>query len=617
LWEQDSARRARYLSNLSRYEGRASVSLSPESGAVSVATAVNQTNLLVDADDPQTWLRINVSRSLVRAVTSKIAAVQQPKVVFVTSGADWSTRRKSRLMDQFVEAEFARRSEPYSDVWDLGAMVFRDCVIFGDGFIKTLSDVDMGCVARERCLPWEILVDPEESQYGTPTSIWHTYRAHRRQLQAWYPELKVQLEGAPSDTLSDSGSYHAGSNGEMLRCWEYWRQPDGPEAPGRHVLVVAGVETALIDDELTGEIPISHQRWDANVRGYWSTSLLDEARPAEDEFNLTLCRMARSMRATSMGICFLPRTANCKEDVLDSEDTLVVEYDGQVPPTYESPAPWSPAHTQYLEMFKTAIYETTGVNQMSATGVKQSGADSGTAIKTLVDMQSEIFATAWRNYQLLYVDLARKALAAGRELAKADKGWSVNWAGDGFLRTIPWAKVDLAEDQYTLQIQTAPSGKGTAFERVKTGEELYGAGMISRDAMLAIKQYYDTPGEADRALRQRRVVEQWTERWLDATPEQIESGLFAEGDPLVPQPIRWMDLEDAIVQVADGYMQATLDGAPEENRMLFLTWLETADAALVEKQRRLAEAQQPPPQQPPAPTGPNGMPPPMPEGVAA
>lgn len=613
VWNADSQRRGRYLSNLSRYEGRTFTSLSPATGYVSTAGALDRARVLIDAADPETWLRVNVSRSLVRAVTSKIAAVQQPKVLFVTSGADWTTRRKSRLLDQFVEGSFAQRHEPYADVWDLGTTVFRDSVIFGIGAIKTWADIEAGRIVRDRILPWELLVDSEESQYGDPVGIWHTYRANRRSLQAWFPEFKAELEDAPSDALEDSVYYLRGESRDMLRVWEYWRKPDGPKSPGCHVLVVQGIEVALIDDlEFETDIPITVLRWDRDVRGFWGTSLCDEARSAEDEYNLTLVRMARALRSTSMGICFYEEGTLVKDDALDSADALSIPYQrGATPPTYTSPPPFSPAHSQWAELWHQTIYDATGVNQMSATGNRQAGADSGVAIKTLVDMQSEIFATSWRNYQLMYVDLARKAIDVGHSLAEQTEDWSVQWAGDGFLRQIPWKKVDMASDQYTVQIQSAPSGKGSAFERVKTGEELFGAGMITQDALLAIKQYYDTPGEVDRVTLQRRLVDSWIERWLDADEEQLESGEYSPGVPLIIPPIRFMrSIEDAIVQVADAYQQALLDGAPDENLSLFLTWLETADAVLTQKQQKLAAAQAPPvppgsPAAAPSPIGPS------------
>jgi hypothetical protein len=84
------------------------------------------------------------------------------------------------------------------------------------------------------------------------------------------------------------------------------------------------------------------------------------------------------------------------------------------------------------------------------------------------------------------------------------------------------------------------------------------------------------------------------ERWLDATPEQIATQMYDvdKGIHMVmTDGMKWMRLEDAIVQVADGFMDAVLDDAPDPIKQFFLSWLSMADTALQEKQKAAAAAQ--------------------------
>jgi hypothetical protein len=176
-----------------------------------------------------------------------------------------------------------------------------------------------------------------------------------------------------------------------------------------------------------------------------------------------------------------------------------------------------------------------------------------------------------------------------RELAEADKDFAAKWPGEGFLQTIKWQDADLDDDLYAIRIGEAPSLKGTAADRMQTAQEMFSAGMLSQDAFAAVQRYKDLPGELDGSSRQRNLISQYIENWLDATPEQFESGELRPGVPLFRPPIRWMRLEDALLQVAEAYMQAQMDEAPDEAQDLMLRWIEMADSEIQKREQRMAD----------------------------
>jgi hypothetical protein len=606
LWRDDTARRQHMLDNVSRYEGIRLRHTDPSAYR-------DGSDLQTDAENPIEW---NLCRSLVSTATSDIAAGQQPKVQFVASNADWQTRRKGPKLDAFITGLWSARQEPYADIWELGVQAFRDAAICGIGAIKIESDIQAGRVVHTRVLPWGLLVDPGDGRAGAPKNLTHVYTESRQQLLAWYPEaagaLALAKVGYSTDDEFDGLSAIATYTGvetvvESIRCYEWWSLPLGPESKGKHVLAFDG--GILLEEEWTRDsFPFALIRWDRSFQGWHGHSLIDDISLINDEMNNLLARIARTVRLTSLNIVWSRdgETVN-----VNNEDAANYTYTGPTPPQTECPQPVNPTHLQLLNSYKSSAYELSGVNQQTATAQKQPGIEAASAIRLVSDLQSKRFAVALKAYQSLFVEVARHDISCVRELAEDDKDFSVKWPGNGFLKSINWRAVDLADDMFSIQIASAPSIKGTAADRMQTAQELYGSGQISSDSFLAIRTYLDLPGELDRTSRQRNVVESYVDAWLDATPEEIESNVNSEGKPLFRPPIRWMRLEDALLQVADAYLQAEIDGVPDDNRDLFLRWIEMADSEIQKKQARLAALQQPPPAPPGAP------PPPPPGGPSA
>lgn len=602
LYQQDAPRRGRMRADLSRYEGYRLASLDPRGYR-------DRGALMIDSADGQERVRWNLCRSLTDAATAKVAGTQQPKIQFLCSNADWRTRRKAPKLDAFIEGGWGTRQEPYADIHEMGSMMFRDACVCGEGYIKAEADVDAGKIEHSKPYPWEILHDADDAQRGRPNHRWQVYSETRDVLKARNPGREDYIDGARIRSPSEESFDSAVTAGVVERVWvyEWWTLPEGPDAPGKHVKALDSTGEPLVEEPWTrSSFPHVGMFWSRTVIGHGGTSLVHEVSEISDEMNAVIGRMSRSIHLTSMSHILAPSGAGLGDKLRDNEDCKVTEYDGQMVPTVQNPAPFGQEHINWIQLQKGAAYELSGISQQTATAQKQPGIESGAAIRMVADIQSERFSVAWKAYQSVFVELARHDIACIRELAEVDKDFAIKWPGEGFLKTIKWADADLDDEMYSIRVSEAPAVKGTGADRMQTAQELFGAGMISQDAFLAVRQYLDLPGEMDSGSRQRNLVSQYIENWLDATPEQYESGELADGKPLFRPPIRWMRLEDALLQVADAYMQAELDDAPDEAKDLMLRWIELADGEIQKKMQRMA-AMAPPPANPMPPPG--AMPP--------
>lgn len=626
LYQNDSQRRERMLKAIRRYEAGAYSQCDESPTAV---TTGGPTDLQTTNGNAVRW---NLCHSIVATAVAKIAGTQQPKVTCVATNASWRERRKGPKIGQFVGGIWACSQGQFSDSWALGNMIFRDCCLCGIGLAKVWADLENERVAHDRCFPWEVLADPNDARYGDPSQIWHVYPSNTALLIAQYPEHEDAIVNAPRwDTSGDAAlnifdrTWSSEDVVKPLRVFEWWLLPQG-KTKGRHVVAVDGV--CLFEEEwMRKSFPFAVLRYDPAFAGWGAGSLVDEVAPIDDEMNDIISRISRSVRLTSMGTIWVPDGSDVDESTIDNEDCKVYKFSGPEKPQYDSPSPFNPAHVQLISMHQQAAHDLSGVNRQTASAQKQAGIESGEAIRLVSAIQSERLSTAIRAYQQWYVDLARLDIACVRELSDEFPDFAVDWPGSGFLQSIDWSDIALDDDMFVLQLAPVPGIKDTPADRLQTAETLYAANHISQDALTAVRQSFDTPGELERAAAQHRIIEQYCEGWLDATDEELESGKrslkirrrrAAEGDdeqgtkwefrevPLFTPPLRFMRLETALVQVADAYLQAEIDGAPDAIKLLFVRWIEMCSDEIDKKVARMKAAQAPPAGPPGAPA----MPPP-------
>jgi hypothetical protein len=145
--------------------------------------------------------------------------------------------------------------------------------------------------------------------------------------------------------------------------------------------------------------------------------------------------------------------------------------------------------------------------------------------------------------------------------------------------------VDLEDDRYIIQIYPVGEVKNTPADRLQLIQELNAAGKVSDDALLQTIQYLDSAKELESVSRQRELVESYIDQWLDATPETEQDGTFR-----YRPPIPWMpSLPDALVQVAQSYLEAEMDEVPDYNKDFFLRFMQELDLEIQKKEQRAAQ----------------------------
>ena len=285
LWQSNQPYRTLCRRHLERYAGS---SLNPQSWHHS---------FLLGEDLPLVW---NLTRSFVGTIVATVGASSDPKIQFVTSDADWKTRRRAQKLDQFIDALSLVACPPFQSVHELRVALLRDAALFGRGTAQVSANVKRKAVVTQRVLPWEVLFDTRDARYGCPTEIVRAYPISRHTLKALIDDRDKDRDNASEassqDIESELGLTPSPSRviRDQVQVYEIWLMANGEGSPGRHVMLLKDCPTPLIDDEYTLDVPpLPTIYWDHPIIGGWNQSLADECAPVEEI--RTLARVYQAM----------------------------------------------------------------------------------------------------------------------------------------------------------------------------------------------------------------------------------------------------------------------------------------------------------------------------------
>lgn len=555
----------------------------------------------------------NVSRSAVDTAQAEIASRQRPKPMFLTSGADWKTKRKAKKLDRFVEAWLHQPQGRYADAWELMEDCFRAASIAVGGVCKVSVDVEGERIVLEHVPAHEILVDPEEAEGGDPQNWFHAYSMDldlaiecfaTTDDEEQNDHLRAILESSADMTARNTEKAFRVS--QKVRIFEGWRLPLSADKPGKHVFACEG--GCLHEEDWTWPYPpLVIQVWNRDLHALWGTGLVEEGEEQHETINdiaerlhdrFTLCAHRRTY--------YEPGTVGVEDLASNDSETMIPVADISKMPRTDATPPVSPAEVNFLEQEIQRYYDFRGISQMSAQAKREPGVEAAIAMQTLNDIKSVRFMPKARAYELAFVRLGELIVRAARDLADSGAKPMAKWPGQRFIDSIPWSDVDMAEDMFEVRVAPVSSMSRDPAQRLQIAEQLMAAGMIPK------AKYFELIGAPDldsllmNETSQERWIESLIDRYLDAEDDDDldERGGYDSPDGFFIKPLA------TLVTVQQMYYEAKLDGAPAYNLGLLQRYMRDLKG-MIEK------LQAPPAPPPGAAAGPLAGAPPGPPGPPA
>lgn len=320
--------------------------------------------------------KINVIKSVIDSLVSKISNQKVRPYMTPVNGL-YSTRAIVKQAQQFFDIIYDKEK-----VHDKITQAFRNSCIFGIGYVF------WNPFTQEVQAPgsWEIAILNTEDGYGIPTKALVEHKN--------FPTSLLPMYGV-------KGKYQS----SYVKLSMFFDTVDKTAK-----LLVNDQEAKSISykSDRIPLVPVYHNK---PVFGTRTISIVDELDGIQQNIDLLNCKISAAMQLTPANTTYVEAGSSLQPGDISNKTGNVYSVKmgpghTQLPVVNVTPAPFDPMWMNCLDSYVKQAYEIVGISQLSAQSKKPSEIESGVALQTLSDIESDRFQVQVNQYVNAFVDLA-------------------------------------------------------------------------------------------------------------------------------------------------------------------------------------------------------------------
>ena len=536
----NAQRKVKYYRNRSLYEStpRLNIENIKNPNVVGYYNNIDELN-----EDTTATPNLNVIKSCIDTLSSKIAQSKVRPFFNCVNGSfkDIQTVKSAQqFFDQYYDAE---------DVNKKVSEAFRDACIFENGYV--FIDVDSKKI--DKALPWQVYERPSELSYGKVTRSYYERKDYPITL------LPAKVFNAIKDKLGLA---------EYVTYGLYFDTVN-------HVKVYYVPEYDFILKETfeAERTPFIRIYYNCPVSGNTSNSVVDMLYTIQLEINTLMNKIKDASQLNIAMTYLIPKGSGLKTGQLNNRIGNIIEYEPTSnmtgsPVTVSTPSFIDPQYMALLNELIAKAYELVGISALSAQSKKPTGLNSGIALSTMEDVESERFETQLNQVIKSYVDIARTCL----EVFPKDEDILPEVTTR---MTIKWG--DIVEESKKMQIQfsSADALSKDPSQKLQQLIALAQAGVIPQSRISQFMEIPDLQGGYSIANNAINAV-------MSIIQDCVNNDVFD-----IPEYIPLTLLEDEILNT-----QLSLRAANYEMNRESIAKLSTLYSMCIEKEKALAEEAQ-------------------------
>ena len=395
-----SSRRSKYYRNYRRYNYTPFADLE-NIRSPSVVGYYEQNNEI--EEDTTRTPQINIIKSCIDTLTSKIA---QSKVrpFFNTQNGTFKDIQTVKQAQAFFDL--------YYDLQNVNKKVseaFRDSAIFEKGVIY----IDPESKEITKALPWQVFIRPAEVTYGKLTRVYYERKDYPTTL---LKENYIRKANAEMDDYVVYGVYYDTFN---------------------HIKAI--IVNGLLVDTIPykpNKVPFVFLYYCSPIFGDTSQSIVDMLNSIQLEIDNLMMKIKDASQLNPALTFCVPKGSSVKTSQLNNRVGQILEYNATPnmtgsPVTVATPAFIDGQYMQLVEELKQSAYELVGISQLSAMSTKPTGLNSGVALSTMENIESDRFETQLNQVIRAYVDIAKTCIEVFPEedtiLPEDNQRLSIKW----------------------------------------------------------------------------------------------------------------------------------------------------------------------------------------------
>lgn len=227
----------------------------------------------------------------------------------------------------------------------------------------------------------------------------------------------------------------------------------------------------------TNGYPIVNVYYNEPINNGKTVSIVDELEGIQTQIDLINAKIAATSQLTPANLVFIDEQSGLKASDVNNKDCQIYPVGIQPgntanPVNVVTPVPFDPAWSSMLDFYINKAYDMIGISQLSAQSRKPSGLDSGVALQTMEDIESDRFEVQVNHFINAYIDVTRKLIEIipeDVEILPADK----------YQSTMTWSTLKEQNNLYKVQYSAATALSKDPAERAKQIIQMSQIGLIA------------------------------------------------------------------------------------------------------------------------------------------
>ncbi len=499
----------------------------------------------------------NVVLSCVDTLHSRITQ-SKPKPVFLTDGSDYKQRNLAKQLNTFINGEFYQ-----TKAYELGEVILRDAEVFGTGCVKIYEEDNKVCL--ERRILTEILYDDNDALYGNPRQMYEFSLVERSVLNELFPNQSTKIDSAEQSYPTHDGGEPTVS--DQIMVVEGWHLKSGKKAKdGMHI--IACQEGILFEESYDDKtFPFVFMHYSKRLLGPWGQGIPEQLMGTQSNINKLMITIDESINIMGTPKIFVEESSKVVNSHLDTRVGTIVKYRGTLP-TFETPPCVAPELYARLDKLIEYAYQQTGISSLSAGAKKPEGLDSGEAIRSYDDLQSDRFAAFSKRYEQFYVDLAYQIIELAKKICAREGSYQTVFPNKNGTQQIDLPSIDLLQDDFVIQCFTTSSLPRDPAGRLQKVTEMVQAGMVTMREARRLLDFADL--EQDEKLANAAE-----ERILQQLDNIVEEGKYVPPDTFTDL----MLANTLVVSYYNLYMQCKLEESKAQMLRNYFVAIQTLQSA--------------------------------------
>lgn len=405
---------------------------------------------------------INVIKSCIDTLTSKIAQSKVRPFFNCINGTfkDINVcKNAQQYFDQYFDIEEVNKKV---------SMAFRDACIFDHGVIY----VDGETKSITKALPWQVFVRPAELTYNNITRAYYCQNDYPVSMLPEKYRDKV-LKVNPDQEYVTYGIYYD----TVDQC---------------KAVYISELDFVEIEKYEGNRVPFIFLWYNNPIHGGSSVSVVDMLYGIQKEVNTLMSKVKDASQLSPALTFFLPDDATIKSTQLNNRVGNVITYKATSdmsgsPVTVATPNFIDSQYIELINNLKETAYEMVGISQLSAQSKKPTGLDSGIALQTMENVESERFEEQLNQVIRCYVEIAKTCLRVFPKeetiLPDTPNRLDVRWR-------------DIVDEEKKMQIQfsAADSLSKDPSTKLQQLQQLAQVGVIPRERIAQFMELPDLEG---------------------------------------------------------------------------------------------------------------------------